>query len=327
MTFKFLLSLAALSAIVLIHEFGHYIFARIFKVGVETFSVGMGKPLYSFIDKRGTKWQFCAIPLGGYIQPKEQEEAAHGKVFGASFKNASPFKGILIALAGPFFNFFSAFIMLIAISVSFGFPRFSPIVQEVRKDSLAYNKILPGDRILEINNIKINDKIPANIENPNVKIERGSQIINIQLNKPKGAAYKILFSQRFEKLGFVSSSINAFFFIAERVYFTFTSMWSAITSFSIMGPVGILNSSVQMQNQGLVTFLLFIISLSIGIGAFNLLPVPMLDGGRIIMFIIAALTGKKASPKVEKAFNYISLILLGSLFIIGLIGDFKGLIS
>jgi regulator of sigma E protease len=158
-----------LTVVVFIHEFGHYYFARLYGVGVTDFSIGFGKEIFGFNDKSGTRWKFCAIPLGGYVKffgdrnvfsQAEQEELL--KQYSKDDQNklfvTKPvYQRSLVVVAGPMANFVLA-ILIFTFIYMFAGKDFTPAqIQEVQKDSPAYvSGVKSGDVILSINNNKVN---------------------------------------------------------------------------------------------------------------------------------------------------------------------------
>jgi regulator of sigma E protease len=322
MSFKFLFSIATLSLIIFIHEFGHYIAARLCGIGVETFSVGFGNPIYSFINKKGTKWQFCILPLGGYIQPKEKDIVDHRKVSGLNFNDAGLIKGSLIAFAGPFFNFISAFMLIFFLAIFMGFPKFSSEIKTVSMNSPAYGKLIAGDVILQINEVQIENKI-IQAENPVIVINRNENILSVEITKKLTEPYGLVMKNKFEKLPFFESFNVSMHYIIKSIYLTLTTAWKAFSSFNIQGPIGIINTAINTQKEGFASFIMFVVSVSIGIGSLNLLPIPALDGGRIILLIISALIRRPISLRIQKLLSYISLMIIGVMFLIGFWIDIK----
>jgi regulator of sigma E protease len=157
-----------LTVVVFIHEYGHYYFAKKFGVGVTDFSIGFGKELFGFNDKSGTRWKFCAIPLGGYVKffgdrnvfsQAEQEELL--KEYNAEdqkklFVVKPIYQRSLIVAGGPFANFLLA-ILIFSFIYMFAGKDFTPAqIQEVQKDSPAYVAgIKNGDIISSIDNKKV----------------------------------------------------------------------------------------------------------------------------------------------------------------------------
>lgn len=157
--------LIILSILVFVHEWGHYIVARMCGVKVEEFSVGFGKELFGRYDKNGTRWKFCLIPLGGFVKMYgDADPASAGKDEGAvdpSLKNQAFFakpvwQRALIVFAGPAINFIFAIILLLGLYVTLGKPVIPPVASAVTIGGAAHQAgILPGDKITNINNRKI----------------------------------------------------------------------------------------------------------------------------------------------------------------------------
>ena len=158
-----------LTVVVFIHEYGHYYFARKYGVGVTDFSIGFGKELFGFNDKSGTRWKFCAIPLGGYVKffgdrnvfsQAEQEELLkkYSKEDREKLFVVKPiYQRSLIVAAGPFANFLLA-IVIFAFIYMFAGKDFTPAqIQEVQPDSPAFiSGVKSGDIIKSIDGFKIN---------------------------------------------------------------------------------------------------------------------------------------------------------------------------
>lgn len=321
MYLNFLVGLMALSFIVFIHEFGHYIAARIGGVGIETFSVGMGKALFSFKDSRGTTWQFCLIPVGGYVHPKDAGDAV-----GLRFKEAGMIRGIFVAMAGPFFNFMTAFACFLFLSLHIGLPKFDPEIMEIRANSPAYAVLHIGDEVVAINGkaLKSSDiKLDAleRLKDPLLRINREGELLDIVIHKNENESCGIFVKSNFEKLSLLKAVKFSILRVYQGVYDTFSKVWEAIASFKIMGPIGIIKAAAAAQKNGLITMILFIAAVSIAIGSFNLLPIPALDGGRIIIFVVSAILRRPINDTVEKMLNIISIVLILSLFAIGLFND------
>lgn len=151
-----------LGILVFVHEYGHFIVARILKVTVTDFSIGFGKTLWSRKDKKGTNWKVSAIPLGGYCQFLGDADASSSTVADMSALSAEekagafplqkPWKKLLIALAGPVFNYLLAIVIFIALFYSIGRMVFPPVVGEVIADGAAARAgIVAGDKIVKIN--------------------------------------------------------------------------------------------------------------------------------------------------------------------------------
>ena len=193
-----------LTVVVFIHEYGHYYFAKRYGVGVTDFSIGFGKELFGFNDKSGTRWKFCAIPLGGYVKffgdrnvfsQAEQKELL--KKYSKEdqdklFVTKPLYQRSLVVAAGPLANFVLA-ILIFSFIYMFAGKDFTPAqIQEVQKDGPAYSSgIKSGDVILSINNKKVSSIMDVSTyintstkENIDVKVLRNNDEIILQV-KPK----------------------------------------------------------------------------------------------------------------------------------------------
>ena len=171
--------------IVFIHEFGHYLFARIFKAEVTDFSIGFGKPLLKFTDKNNTVWKIAPIPLGGYVKIKGLDTVFQKKQNQepGSFQSLKLYQKILILLAGSFFNIFSAWIALFSIFFFFGIASFAPIIGKVLENSSAEkNDLRVNDVIISVNDSQIYEfsDIPKALGNSkyiSILIQRNNDLI------------------------------------------------------------------------------------------------------------------------------------------------------
>ena len=171
--------LIILTPIVFIHELGHFLFARLFGVRVEIFSVGFGPILLSYNDSKGTKWQVAAIPIGGFVKMYGElnvsPEVAMETSKEGSFQFAYPWQRLLIVFAGPLFNFLLTIILIAGIYIFFGKVEISNQVNDVVVGSPAQQAgIISNDKIISINNIKVKnfEEIRQIIfESPNKELE------------------------------------------------------------------------------------------------------------------------------------------------------------
>ena len=321
--------------LVAIHEYGHYIVARLFNAEVTDFSIGFGKPLLKFTDKNGTTWKLSPIPLGGYVKikgldnifsPKSNDEQG-------SFQSLKLFQKILVLLAGSIFNIFSAWFALFCIFFFFGIVSLMPIIGSVSENSSAFeNDLREGDKILEINNISIEEfsDIPKAIgNNPsiNILIERNNQIIeknfdlkfNSELNR-----YIIGISSPqnpiIDKYNLIDSIKNSSLFIPTYYVASFSFLQQSYKENTLgdqlAGPIGIVKNADQMmldQVRG-VLFLFIIISLFVGL--FNLLPIPLLDGGHIIYFIIRRIFSNSLPEFITRVYLAVGITIISFLFIV-----------
>ena len=320
--------------IVFIHEFGHYLFARIFKAEVTDFSIGFGKPLFQFKDKNNTIWKICPIPLGGYVKIKGLDSVfqKNSNDEPGSFQSLQLYQKIFILLAGSVFNILSAWIALFSIFFFFGIASFLPIIGKVMDDSAAKeNDLRVNDVIISVNNLQIDEfsdipKALGSDKSISLLVERGGQIIeknfdlkfNDEINR-----YVIGISTNDEpiidKYNLNKSIQNSLIFIptyyAASINFLKKSYQDNTLGDQLAGPVGIVKMADQMMLDKIrgVIFLFIVISLFVGI--FNLLPIPLLDGGHIVYFVISKIFSNSLPELVTRIYIATGITIISFLFI------------
>jgi regulator of sigma E protease len=332
--------LIALSFLVLVHEYGHFLVARLADVKVITFSLGFGKKLFRF-SRGETEYAVSAVPLGGYVKllgesesDEIKEEEKH-----RSFANKSPLIRISIAFSGPFFNMLLAFVLFFFIAV-FGYTTLSSKVGEVSLGFPAEKAgIKAGDVVTRINGIDIRgytDIMEAIEKSPlmplEVKVRRNDQELTFSI-MPKEIEDKNIFGDRIRRkvIGISSSSDlikqsqtlpGAFVYAGERVYFlskmTLVGIGKLITgSISprkmLGGPLTIFKEAGKSAKRGFNEFVTFVAFISVSLGLLNILPIPVLDGGHITLCLIEMAIGRKISERTVGIAQNIGLAILVSL--------------
>lgn len=344
----------SLTLLVFVHEYGHYLAAKIFGVKVEEFSIGFGKELYSRIDKAGVKWKICAVPLGGYVKMygdanasslTQIEVADKSKTFAAK----ALYKRFLIIAAGPITNYLLAILILGIFYFSYGKLVMPAVIGEVMPNSAAHVAgLLEGDKVLKADGsnignfsdlqrrIMINPSQPMELQvlrngelkklvvTPSVKeIENGKSKIGYIGVKPK------------EKPIFKGVGLFEGFFLAVKEVIdisslTLKSLGQMLTgnrsTDDIHGPLAIARESGETLSHSPMQFMLFIAMLSINLGLINLLPVPILDGGHLAFMIYEAVFGKPLSTRAQNILLRIGMIIIVFLVVISVSNDIKSLI-
>ena len=270
--------------IVFIHEFGHYIFARIFKAEVTDFSIGFGKPIFKFTDKNNTIWKICPIPLGGYVKIKGLDSVfqKNSNQEQGSFQSLKLYQKIFILLAGSVFNILSAWIALFCIFFFFGIVSFLPIIGTVMDNSAAQeNDLRVNDVIISVNNVQVDEfsDIPRALGNDkfiSLLLDRDGQLIEksfeLKFNKEINR-YVIGISTNsdpiIDKFNFNKSLQNSLVFIptyyGASLNFLKKSYDDNTLGDQLAGPVGIVKMADQMMLDKIrgVIFLFIVISLFI----------------------------------------------------------------
>jgi len=343
----FLIALLVLSILIFFHELGHFVAARYFGVKVEVFSIGFGKRLYTKTIS-GTQWSISAIPLGGYVRMKGQDDSDPTKVSydSDSYTVKSPLQKIIILLAGPFANFLMAFVLYFAIS-QLGVPRLEPIIGQVAKDTPAYQAHLQkDDKIASINNhqIKYWYQIGQLINESSYDIIRFEIVrensLLIKDIKPKTISEKNIFGESIDKkiigispqykptsqeYGVVDGLQYALDETLKASMMIFKSIQKMISgdvgADKIGGIITIVDVTAKASQNGILALFFFTALISVNLGVLNLLPIPALDGGHIMFNIYELVTGKKASDDVMYYLTMFGWALLLGLMLLGVYND------
>ncbi len=327
-------SFMVLSALIIFHEWGHFLAARFFKVKVEEFGLGMPifvtKPL---IKKQwgDTQYSFYPVLLGGFVKMKGQDDFDLSKksTDEDSYMSKKPWQKIIILLAGPFANLLLAFLLYIAIAY-LGADKLAPVIGGIGENSPAQQSgIMIGDKILSVNgqHVVTWDEMGKIIKN-----SEGSLSLNIDRNGtlkalsliPHIAESKNMFGETIQKrlIGiapkgeFVTLEFNG---VGEVLSYAWhETVWATtlivqsvkkliqgiIPADQMGGIISIMDVTSQAQSIGIATLLTLMALISVNLGVLNLLPIPALDGGHI-MFNLYEIIFKRVPS--EKAFYYMTV--------------------
>jgi regulator of sigma E protease len=314
------------SFLVFIHELGHFLVAKMYKVRVEIFSLGFGPDLIKYVFK-GTKYCIKAIPFGGFVKMAgENIEEATG--VDGEYTSLKWYKKICILLAGPFLNcIFSIFVF----AFIFNFWGISIMSTDSSVGSVLENypaavaNIIPGDKIKSIDGVNVNtwSDLAYNLigkvnKQTTFAIERGTSSFNLNM---------IIKKNPMTGLGAIGISpviINTEVGFFKSIYFgAKTSIIQMITTVryfanklillespGITGPVGIMHSFAGAIKSGMHDYLELIAFMSLALGLFNLFPIPSFDGGMIVLFLVEGILGKKISTKVVWWYSIFGLVFI-----------------
>ena len=342
-----------LGVLVFVHEFGHFIVARMTGVEVSAFSIGFGKVLWEKQDKKGTLWRISAIPLGGYCQFLGDADASSStseqvvltdeqKKKAFAFQN--PFKKLAIVFAGPGFNYVFAILIYTVLFAFLGRITFPPIVGDVMPESAAaVAGIQKNDRILSVNGVNIAEFADISREvslTPNnkvvVKLKRGEEelsfditLTEIEMDEGNGTKVKkpmlgIKSVGTIETSDEKTSLPKAFVFavkeVADVTITTLRGVKQMIVgergSEDIGGIIRIAEMTGDIsKSQGFLNYITFMALLSINLGLINLFPIPVLDGGHIVIYTLEIITRKELNEKIKEILFRIGFGLLFALMI------------
>ncbi len=408
----------AFCLVVFVHELGHYLVAKWCGIKSTDFSIGFGPELFSKIDKNGTKWKICLIPLGGYVKFVQCKKGGKINIKDKSFDNASVFKRTLTVAAGPISNFILAFLLFFLSAFISGvgtndpiigkaydlpgvsdffekddkiisindFPVnnfsdvfeissnnqfegkisvlierknnikeiflpfiFQPIVLAVETLSPASKAGLkPGDVFISIGNKKINNfedirniVLSSKGEELEVKIWRKNEIINLKLTpelRPTetgdGNLIELLrigvrggppFEPIRKTPGILMASkisLNMTFYVIKMSIIGIVKIIdNTISPKHLNGPIGVAKALTETSYQGFAAFISLVGAISAGLGLINLFPIPVLDGGYLMIFLYEAIFKKRPPEKVLNFLMFIGLFLILSIMVFATFND------
>jgi regulator of sigma E protease len=323
--------LLAFSVLIIVHEFGHFILAKLNGVKVEEFSIGMGPKLFGIKGKE-TEYLIKAFPIGGYVKMLgEEEQVLDSRSFSAK---SAPQKLSIIA-AGPIMNFVLAILLFTVIGSVRGFQ--IPVVDKVENNLPAYEAgIQKGDKIIKVNNKKIStwddfftQVYMANGSNLNITLLRDAETKTLNITPVKDTKenrYIIgIYPVVLEKPGFSKSISYGFTQTNTIIKQTFdvlkTLVKGKVSSNDIGGPITIIKVSTKAAEQGIVPLMAFAAYLSVQLAIFNIIPFPALDGGWIFLLLFEIITRKKIDDNKIGIVNYIGFAILMTLMVIVVVKD------
>lgn len=328
-----ILFILILGIIVLVHEFGHFLFAKLSNTYVYEFAIGMGKKLFSFRRKNDeTEYSIRLIPIGGFNQIagengeiEEDDVPKDRKMCSKTF-----LQRFLILFAGPGFNFILTFFVLLISALIFGSTTTEAIIGAVGEEYPAYEVgIQKGDTILAINgkNVSSWDSAIILIQTNNGKTmdfkieDKNGNVKTIEIspkeieNEDGTISYVYGIGKDNTLKKGIGSSLqyawNKTGSLFEVMFFTVKSLFTGGVSVNdLSGPVGIYTIVGEQAKGGIENLLYLLAYLSINVGVINLLPFPAFDGGRIVLLIVEKIIRKPINPKIENTINTIGFMLL-----------------
>ncbi len=325
-----------MGVIVLVHEVGHLVTAKLFGVYCYEFSIGMGPKLFS-IQGKETRYSIRLFPIGGYVQmagENEMDKELYPDLdipFERTINGIKPFKKIIVLFSGALMNFLLAWFIVSGILMSVGrYPVPSkPIIASVVEGSPAdLSGFEVGDEITKVvfaDGTVIHPKTFDDFAlftqtysgEMTFTILRNDEVKEVVTQgKENNGVYKIGFGAPLPEYVSVNL-VNGLYYGADYLGEISRAMFNSLARLiqgngldQLSGPVGIYQATAQQAQYGIVGILLWIAILSLNLGIFNLLPVPALDGGRIVLTGIEWITGKPINKKIETALIAGSMILL-----------------
>ncbi|EFI42266.1 MULTISPECIES: RIP metalloprotease RseP [Peptoniphilus] len=322
-------SIIVFMLVITLHELGHFSVAKMVGIKVNEFSIGMGPKIF---QKEGleTKYSIRILPIGGYVAMEGEDERSDDP---RSFNNVNVFKRMAVVVAGVCMNFILAVIAFFIVAVIVGTP--TNTIGSIVDNSSAYHAgLYAGDKIIEINDIPTKnwEDIVFNISNSKensdirIKITRNhNELVKHVIAKSNNGRIQIGITPNYEKS--ISNAIKYSFLdtiqVIKDVFMTIKLLFKGNVDVTMLsGPVGVISVIGQATSLGMVYLLKMIGIISANLGVVNLLPIPALDGGKLLFLIIEKLIGKKINEKIENTLSLIGIsFLLFLMLYITLFGD------
>jgi regulator of sigma E protease len=348
--------LAALTAIVFIHELGHFLMARWCGVVVDTFSIGFGREIAGWYDRHGTRWKLCWVLLGGYVKFKGDANAASMPDASATalpesgnFHAKPLWQRAAVVVAGPMANFLLAILIFTAGYTFVGMPYLPPLVGDLMVDGAAKKAgVMVGDMIVSIDGRKI--KSFQDIQE--AVLFRGGEVLKVVVDRQgqtldfaiapqekdetdvygrvtRMALLGVMAPGRdnvlIEKLALPQATVKAVERIGHITATTIKYVGRIFTGKENGSQIGGLISIAKVTGDaafaGLFQFIMMVGLISVSIGLINLFPIPMLDGGHLVFYGIEAVLGKPLGAKAQEWSFRIGFSLVLMLMVMGLVND------
>lgn len=362
---KIAVFLLMLSILIVLHEYGHFIIARINGVRVNDFAVGFGPTLLKWTSPRsGTNYRINAFPVGGYCAMQGEDgktsEAEQQRSFirtpgeSDNFQAKSPWQRLAIVLAGPIANFILAFVILLASALMFGVPNESasamigPILDgsPAKRAGLHFQDVVVSiDGVPVVSGDKMVDTIHASAGKMlHLKINRHGAMLSVAVTparvvvaggktgKTQGQIGFRPMPSQYRRIG-VGEALSYSWMLYR---FTFVNNIMSIGMLvanpvahfgSTVGIVGMGYAAGQLQDLGGVAYLEFAAMISMALGIFNLLPIPALDGGRASFIVAELIRGRPVNPEREALVHVAGFAVLMALMVLVAFHDIANLIA
>ncbi len=330
--FSILIAILIFGAIIFVHELGHFLAARLFKVTVREFSIGMGPGLISYTSKKSnTVYSLRALPIGGFVSMAGEDEESEDP---NAFSKKAAWKRFIIVAAGAFMNLLAG-ILLTVVLVSF----ITPVSNVVSGFYSGYevssydSGLRTGDQILSVNGTPVSIGYETRYliahdgyRPVEVVVLRGGQKLSLMVSFPTEEEGGMLFgipdiALATEERSFLSTVRHAWSYSTLTVRMIWDGLIDLITgkvpAAALSGPVGVtgeISSAAQSGNNLVLLNLAIIICMNIGI--FNLLPIPALDGGRLLFILWEIITRKPIPQKYEAWIHAVGILLLLGLMVV-----------
>ncbi len=326
-------------AIIFFHELGHFLTAKKAGVLIHEFAIGMGPTIFKR-EKDGIVYSVRLLPVGGFVAMEGEDDDSNNP---RAISNCSVFTQVKVFIAGSLTNLFMGYVILLVLVIMTGFVG-TTIVSTVPEGTAAFGVLQEGDEIIKVNNSYVftsNDITRHFLKDRDgymeFDVERNGEMINdipvqFKMMELDGINFIDLdfkvYGKDAEFIDYITYPINWGISIVLQVWDSLADLLTGRYSLNALsGPVGVTSVIVEATQINIEAFLQMAALITINIGVFNLLPLPILDGGRIVILLIEAVTKRKISRKLIEKITIASVILLVGLMLVVTVNDIINLFN
>src|SRR5438874_3639503 len=332
-----LVAIVGLGLLIAAHEAGHLVLARLMGMRVETYSIGFGPRLAGF--KHGeTEYRLSALPLGGYCKIAgftPDDPAAADPNDPGSYMNKPAWRRFLVIAAGPGVNYLVAFLIIALLYASNGFLDLTTSrIEVVPGGPAAAAGLQTGDQVVAVDGVPVDsfDDLRRELQKRDAGAQRRVEVLRDGARRaftvrPENGTISVKLDRVMVRLPFAEAVPRALHDVRALNAATVGALWDALRgkgTASLAGPIAIVRQASAEARRGLADFASILANISVGLALFNFLPVPALDGGRLVFLGIELVSGRKVDHRIESVVHVIGmLLLLGLLLAVVLFGDLQ----
>lgn len=319
-----LIAILVFGVLIFVHEGGHFLAARICRVTVKEFAIGMGPKVFSWVSKKtGTRYGLRLLPIGGFVSMAGEDEESEDP---NAFCNKSVIKRMFIVIAGAFMNILLGFILMFALVFSQKV-LVSNRIGAFNEGAMSSNKLMLEDVVVKVDGTSVHtgNEVLYEIMNKGyepidiVVIRDGEKITVEDVSFPNFADSGVIFGDCDFKMytdeqTFGNYVKHAYFRSLSTVKMVYDSLFNLLSGKygmdAVSGPVGVTEVVGEAAKSSFDTLLYVVTVISINLGIFNLLPFPALDGGRFVFLIVEGVRGKPIDRRIEGYVNFAGILIL-----------------
>jgi regulator of sigma E protease len=332
-----IVAIVGLGLLIAAHEAGHLVLARLMGMRVEVYSLGFGPRIAGF--KRGdTEYRLSALPLGGYCRIAgftPEDPAAQDPTDPGSYMNKPAWRRFLVIAAGPGVNYLVAFLIIAALYVTVGFLDLNTTrIEVIPGGPAAAAGLQTGDEIAAVDGVPVAsfEEMKRELQKAGAPAERRIEALRAGSRqaftvRPDRGTISVKLDRVLVRLPFSAAVPRAASDVWQLNAATLGALFDAVRgkgSASLAGPIAIVRQSAAEVKRGLADFAGILANISVGLALFNFLPVPALDGGRLVFLGVELATGRKVNQRIESVVHVIGLLLLlGLILAVVVFGDLQ----